>query len=404
MKLVLFLNMGGATSKNECKMFLKNMFNDYNILPIKSPFLRYLVAFLITNLRSLQMQKNYEKIGGKSPLNEITAKLCEILNEKFENLFEISHENLRQNLTLKTKNLRQNLILKTSKNKIQALKSGEISSKNPTPNLIKFDFINTYVPPFARDVLKKYKFNESDEITLFPLYPHYSQTTVKSALECVLKEINPSQIQANLAKIPALNLKQISPKNPNLNTKISHKNKDLNTEILAQNFSQKSQILSTKFPAKFSKIDIFYENEIYNALIIKHILDAKKAFKKAKILIFSAHSLPKRTIKMGDPYEGQIKAHFTLLKTRLKPHFSDIKLGFQSRLGPIKWLGPNTSDILANLNAPALIYPLSFCIDCSESVFELDIEYRKIAKQDYFVIPCPNFSAEFVEFISSFFK
>lgn len=338
MKLVLFLNMGGATSPNECKIFLKNMFNDPYILPIKSPKIRALIAFLITQIRTPQMQKNYAKIGGKSPLNEITQNLCDKLNEKFN-----------------------------TKNSAKNAENSAFDSKNSAQSIEKtqFDFINTYVPPFAKDVLDKYEFSENDEIVLFPLYPHYSQTTVKSALNCVFNELE---------------------------------NRNSSIEVEIENGEKILIECKNKIPAKVRTIDIFYENEAYNALIIKHILEAKAKF-RAQTLIFSAHSLPVRTIKRGDPYEKHIKAHFELLKTRLSAEFSDIELGFQSRLGPVKWLGPNTSDILARLHGTALIYPLSFCIDCSESVFELDIEYRKIAPHDYRVISCPNSSVEFVEFV-----
>ncbi|EDO8828785.1 ferrochelatase, partial [Campylobacter coli] len=70
-----------------------------------------------------------------------------------------------------------------------------------------------------------------------------------------------------------------------------------------------------------------------------------------------------------------------------------------SKLGPVKWLEPNTSDILGNLDNKALIYPISFCIDCSETIFELGMEYKHLAKCDYDLITCPNDSDEFIHFI-----
>ncbi|EPV3110891.1 ferrochelatase, partial [Campylobacter jejuni] len=45
------------------------------------------------------------------------------------------------------------------------------------------------------------------------------------------------------------------------------------------------------------------------------------------------------------------------------------------------------------------IYPISFCIDCSETIFELGMEYKHLAKCDYDLISCPNDSDEFMEFI-----
>lgn len=299
MKLVLFLNMGGASNLKECEIFLKNMFNDIYILGIKNRILRKFVAFLISKMRVKKMQENYKLIGGKSPLNEITKELCKRLNEKCLNEFEN----------------------------------------------FKFDFVNLYVPPFASEVLKKYTLNKNDEIILFPLYPHHSKTTITSSLE-VLKN-----------------------------------------EILRQNIKSSLKI-----------IEFFYKNEIYNEMIISHILAAKAQF-KAKTLIFSAHSLPLSIIKKGDLYEKHVNEHFEILHSRLKGEFDETLLSYQSKLGPVKWLEPSTEQTLRKLKNEAIIYPLSFCIDCSESVFELDIEYRKIASKNYFVVPCANFSEEFINFI-----
>ena len=389
MKLVLFLNMGGATSLRECELFLKNMFNDKYILTIKNDYLRAFVAFFITKFRRKAMWQNYQKIGGKSPLNDITTRLCEKLNKAFEseNLLNLNGKNSKNsnvnyydltpsNLAMMggIENLFENLAtqknsknLNTNSNQI----SNENSAKNSAPSInsstnlqvnsnknsknqaLHFDFINTYVPPFADDVLAKYTLTKNDEILLFPLYPHHSQTTVLSALECV-----------------------------------------------------KKAALRAKIQAKISEIPIFYTNEIYNQMLINHILQANESFKKGhkKILLFSAHSLPVSTIKSGDIYQRHIEAHFEHLKGRLKPYFDEILLAYQSRIGPVKWLKPATATILADLKNETLIYPLSFCIDCSESVYELDIEYRKIAPKDYFVVPCPNDSDDFVGFIKAYLR
>lgn len=295
MKLVLFLNMGGATNLKDCKTFLKNMFNDRYILGIKNRFLRQFVAWMITLSRTKAMQQNYIKMGGKSPLNEITYKLCHQLNSLQKEF--------------------------------------------------KFDFINLYVPPYANEVLKKYSLNSKDEIILYPLYPHHSCTTVTSSLDVLQREI------------------------------------------------EKLNITS-----KIKIMDIFYKNTIYNQMIISHILDKKNHF-NAKTLIFSAHSLPVSLIKKGDLYEKHINEHVQILKEKLKNHFEEIILSYQSKLGPIKWLEPSTSDILSKLKNKALIYPISFCIDCSETIFELGIEYRDLASQDYALISCPNHSDEFIDFI-----
>lgn len=72
MKLVLFLNMGGATNLQDCEVF-KNMFNDPYILGIKNRFLRKFVAWIITKARVKAMQENY-KNGRKIPFKRTYSK------------------------------------------------------------------------------------------------------------------------------------------------------------------------------------------------------------------------------------------------------------------------------------------------------------------------------------------
>ena len=388
MKLVLFLNMGGATSFAQCEMFLKNMFNDKYILTIQNDYLRAFVAFFITKFRRKAMWQNYQKIGGKSPLNDITARLCDKLNKEFESTnlsknlkensqnlnvdcFDLTSSNLamtgdgvnlatRENLNINLSTQKKlgensNTNLKDNSKNLANLNtnSNENLGKNSKNLNFHFDFINTYVPPFADSVLAKYELTKDDEIVLFPLYPHRSQTTTISALE-----------------------------------------------------RTKNAILKAKISAKIKEIPIFFTNEIYNEMLINHILSANENFKKGqkKTLIFSAHSLPVSTIKSGDIYQEHIESHFEALKKRLNAYFDEIILGYQSKVGPVKWLTPTTASLLAGLKNDALVYPLAFCIDCSESVYELGIEYRKIAAKDYFVVPCPNDSTDFVGFIKAYLK
>ena len=303
-KALLLLNMGGANSLDDVEIFLTNMFNDPYILGIKNKFLRKFVAFMITKGRLKTAKHNYEQIGGKSPLCELTAKLCE---------------------------------------KISSLKS----------EFDAVDFAMNYTSPFTKEVLKKYE--NFDEIVLFPLYPHHSQTTISSSLDSFKKAAN------------ELSLK-----------------------------------------AKISLCGTFYDDETYNKMIVSHIKETAREANISEInLIFSAHSLPQKIVKNGDVYEKHINEQVQILTKMLKEqglNFKDVSLAYQSRLGPVKWLEPSLNEALIKCeNKKALIYPLSFCIDNSETIFELVIEYAKLAKElsfsFYKVVECPNFSDEFASFI-----
>lgn len=67
MKLVLFLNMGGVSKREDCELFLKNMFNDKYILTIKSDILRSFVAFFITKFRAKKCGKIILKSEANRP-------------------------------------------------------------------------------------------------------------------------------------------------------------------------------------------------------------------------------------------------------------------------------------------------------------------------------------------------
>ena len=83
-KALILLNMGGARNKAELKIFLTNMFNDKNILTMKSDLLRKLIATFIVSSRLDSAWKNYEKIGNESPINKLTEKLIKKANEKIK--------------------------------------------------------------------------------------------------------------------------------------------------------------------------------------------------------------------------------------------------------------------------------------------------------------------------------
>ena len=99
-------------------------------------------------------------------------------------------------------------------------------------------------------------------------------------------------------------------------------------------------------------------------------------------LLYSAHSLPLRYVQEGDPYLEQIRESVALIDACMgNTHAST--LAFQSKVGPVKWLGPDTRDVLADLagkgNAGVLAVPISFVSDHIETLQEMDIQYKQLA-------------------------
>jgi ferrochelatase len=101
------------------------------------------------------------------------------------------------------------------------------------------------------------------------------------------------------------------------------------------------------------------------------------------VLLFSAHGLPQRFIDEGDPYVAHIDAtRFGVLERLDLPNRQ--LLAFQSRTGPVKWIGPGTEEILAELGddgvRDVLIIPLSFVSDHIETLYEVDMLFADAAR------------------------
>jgi ferrochelatase len=214
-----------------------------------------------------------------------------------------------------------------------------------------------YVPPFADIALNECKKNKIEELILFPMYPQYSTTTTYSSIEDI---------------------------------------------------EQRCKIL--EYTPKISVIDPYYDDYDYIEASYEKIMEAMEGkVTKEYDLLLSAHGLPLSIIKAGDPYQNQVEANVSALKIYLHERgieFNDIKLVYQSKVGNGDWLEPNLVDVLRSpTNRKVVIYPLAFTIDNSETLFELDIEHREIAKKikydDYVVSKCLNSSDKFVNFIAN---
>ncbi len=149
---VILLNMGGPNNLDEVEMFLKNMFNDKNILTMKSNLLRKFVGGMITFLRTESSQEIYRELGGKSPI--------------------VGH----------TKNLVEKLQTRLGDD-------------------VLVDFVMRYTPPFAPEVIEKLNAEKVEKIYLIPLYPQYSTTTTKSSLEDFEEHYHDSEGDAVLVEI-----------------------------------------------------------------------------------------------------------------------------------------------------------------------------------------------------------
>ena len=127
-------------------------------------------------------------------------------------------------------------------------------------------------------------------------------------------------------------------------------------------------------------------------------------------ILFSAHALPQKFIDRGDPYLEHVLETARGVMKRVGDW--NWRLGFQSRSGPVRWMEPDTVDVLDQLAAEkkdaVLMVPVSFVSDHIETLHEIDIEYREHAHEkgiEYFErAPSLNDSPRFLAAMADLVK
>ncbi len=162
--------------------------------------------------------------------------------------------------------------------------------------------------------------------------------------------------------------------------------------------------------AEIIPLNTFYKDNRYLDIIQSYISNALLRIPEPQrndtILLFSAHSLPIKLYESThDPYISQVKETAALVAKRFNNH--KYRISFQSKLGPVKWISPTTFETIAELpkNVPVLIVPISFIIDNTETLYEIDILYKKFAEglgmHDFIRSECINDDDRFVSLIKN---
>ncbi len=223
---------------------------------------------------------------------------------------------------------------------------------NQNESIFKVFIAMRYWKPFTSDVVQEIEKEQFEKIVLLPLYPQYSISTTGSSIN-------------------EWNRVYRGPKE------------------------------------KVIVINDFYKNENYLKAINERIDQALNEFdcKRDEVyFLFSAHGVPVSYIKKGDPYQKQIEETVQLVMS--KRNFSNtFSLAYQSKVGPMKWLEPSTDSEIERLIQSGiknlLVIPIAFVSDHIETLYELDIEYRKIAEgagvEKYIVMKGLNDSQLFIE-------
>ncbi len=141
------------------------------------------------------------------------------------------------------------------------------------------------------------------------------------------------------------------------------------------------------------------------ASLIKPFITKRKS--RAFRLLFSAHGLPESKVRSGDPYPRQIRETVDGILSYL-PKNIDSVVCYQSRVGPVKWIGPETEaeiEKAAKEGVGVVLIPVAFVSEHSETLVELDVEYKEIADRlgvpFYDRVPALGIQPDFIRALSN---
>ena len=117
--------------------------------------------------------------------------------------------------------------------------------------------------------------------------------------------------------------------------------------------------------------------------LVRATLDSAATAHGTRVL-FSAHGLPEKIIAGGDPYQWQVEQTAAAIVKELASHRLDWQVCYQSRVGPLRWTGPSTEELIVQAGAErksVIVVPIAFVSEHSETLVELDIEYAEMARR-----------------------
>jgi ferrochelatase len=138
---------------------------------------------------------------------------------------------------------------------------------------------------------------------------------------------------------------------------------------------------------QWSVIDRWPTHPGFISAMVKSVREGLEAFpendRNKVLLLFSAHSLPLSVIDRGDPYPQEVGASVQAVLD--EGGFNNpFLLSYQSEVGPVRWLGPSTERVIKDLGAKGrkkvLVVGIAFTSDHIETLSEIDIEYKELAK------------------------
>ncbi len=287
-RAILFLQLGGPVNLQEVPSFLYRLFSDPDVIRVKPAILRKTIAASITLARQRTSRSLYASIGGGSPIRRWTE---------------------------------------TQASGVEKLlcESGRDVSVRAAMNCSA---------PLVEDVVAELGGRGVRRFLALPLYPQYSLTTTKGALERSRVAV------ARFARGAELHELGSWPVHPGF--------------VAAHADSIREEI--ERFPDPRPE----------------HVH-----------LLYSAHSIPKKLVtREGDPYPREVEASVAAINAALGNR-SPASLAYQSKVGPVEWLGPATLDEIGRLGRSGvqqvLVIPIAFVTDHVETLYEVDQLFAQAA-------------------------
>jgi ferrochelatase len=284
---ILLLNLGGPDTLDAVRPFLVRLFSDREIIRLPGGALgQWFIGRMIAIKRTKEVQENYHKIGGGSPI--------------------VCWSTLQG--------------------------EGIVSRLRQRGHDVEYALAMRYWNPTTDAALDRLESLGCDRLVALTMYPHYSVATTGSSM----------------------------------------------AELLRVMKRRKSTL-------PLARIETWYDHPGYLdalAVRVRACLDTFPAGSRPTLL-FSAHGLPKHFIDDGDPYCEHIRVTLEGVRSRLP----DLPwtLGYQSRVGPVEWIGPSTEEVVDRLGREGakdvLAVPISFVSDHIETLYEVDMLYGDQAKK-----------------------
>lgn len=213
-----------------------------------------------------------------------------------------------------------------------------------------------YWHPMTKGIVNQVKEFDPDQVILLPLYPQFSTTTTGSSFNEWDKEARRQGLKAPTKRICC-------------------------------------------YPSQQQFVEA-------HASVIRPMLKLYR--EKAPLrLLFSAHGLPKKIVEKGDPYQNQVEQTVKAVVNELTEFKPDWQICYQSKVGPLEWIGPSTDDEIAAAGEEkraVMIVPIAFVSEHSETLVELDVEYRELAEEKgvphYMRVPALGSTPQFLKALS----